>query len=322
MLIKFSVYVEYKTPWAADLKDLPVVFSKSDRTLTEQQSIEALEQLNCYMSFNNTKYGVLTNWTRAWFLRRMDTGDRKTLEYAGPIELDSSAQSPSMLKALVGMVLLAENDRFYVSPTLYPHRFFGSTERGRKGQKRAIGISGNYNVLPENGTYPCLDLDFRLCDFRLSTAYHSGVTCTVCTNFLQGSLNKTPLGLMCKVVDILRQGNNMLEPEVRAYAALEHLQGDAIPRLYGYYNVWGILDLLALEPVGDAVREDETITPALREQMKSTLGRIHSAGYLHGDVARRKFCIKNSKMFMIDLEMSRPSNDESQCDEKRLVDFL
>lgn len=103
----------------------------------------------------------------------MDTGDRKTLEYAGPIELDGSAQSPSMLKALVGMVLLAENDCFYVSPTLYPHRFFGSTEIGRKGQKRAIGIAQNYNVLPENGTYPYLDLDFRLCDFQLSTPDHT-----------------------------------------------------------------------------------------------------------------------------------------------------
>jgi len=119
VLINLSVYVEYKTPWAADLKDLPAVFSKIDRTLTEQQSIEALEQLNCYMTFNNTKYGVLTNWTRAWFLRRMDTVDRKTLEYAAPIELDGSAQSPYMLKAPVEMYYLPKMTVFmYLPPSI------------------------------------------------------------------------------------------------------------------------------------------------------------------------------------------------------------
>lgn len=41
--------------------------------------------------------------------------------------------------------------------------------------------------------------------------------------------------------------------------------------------------------------------------MKSTLSRIHSAGYLHGDVARRNFC----KVFMVDFQMSQPGNDEA-----------
>lgn len=40
--------------------------------------------------FNNNKYGIISNWTRAWFLRCMEAGGRKTLECAGPIELDGS----------------------------------------------------------------------------------------------------------------------------------------------------------------------------------------------------------------------------------------
>lgn len=54
----------------------------------------------------------------------------------------------------------------------------------------------------------------------------------------------------------------MLQSE---HAALLHLQGHFIPidRVYGFYNIiWGILDILALEPVGEAVSEDEKITPA------------------------------------------------------------
>ena len=315
--------MELTTPWVADVKDLPRALAKTnrDRTVIERQSIDALGQLYSHMGFNNNKYGVLSNWTRAWFLRRVETDGHKTLEYAGPIELDGSASSPSMLKALVGMVLLSERDWFYPSPSfsISPPHSFG--ER-RMGQKKATDTSQNYSVSPGNGSYPRLDLDFQLCDFQPSTARHSGLGSLVRAEFLRQS-GKPPLAVMCKTVDIIHHGNEVLESELHAYAALWHLQGHAIPRVYGYYNIWGVLDLLALEPVGDAVTEDETITPALRELMKSTLERIHSAGYLHGDVTRRNFYIKDNTAFMVNLEMSRRCNNEAEKRaEKELVDSL
>ena len=36
--------------------------------------------------------------------------------------------------------------------------------------------------------------------------------------------------------------------------------------------------------------------------MKSALARIHSAGYVHGDIARRNFCKKDDMVFLVDLE--------------------
>jgi len=63
------------------------------------------------MTFNNTRFGILTNWKRAWFLRRAETPDRKTLEYF-LVELNESSPPISMLKAWVGMVLLSEDDWF------------------------------------------------------------------------------------------------------------------------------------------------------------------------------------------------------------------
>lgn len=60
------------------------------------------------------------------------------------------------------------------------------------------------------------------------------------TEFLPESIDKPSLAVMCKVVDIVRHGNNTLELEIRAYATLQLLQGDVIPRFYGCYNVWGI----------------------------------------------------------------------------------
>jgi tRNA A-37 threonylcarbamoyl transferase component Bud32 len=103
------------------------------------------------------------------------------------------------------------------------------------------------------------------------------------------------------------------------------LQGEVIPKFYGFYQVWGILRLLALEPVGDAISEDETIDEELRLRMKTALGHIHKAGYIHGDIARRKFCRKKSgektKVFLVDLEMCRRAegpmelqNEMSQVD--------
>ena len=124
-----------------------------------------------------------------------------------------------------------------------------------------------------------------------------------------------------KVVDTIRHDDEVLEPEIKTYAALHHLQGHFIPRVYGFYNIWGILDILALEPVGEAVSEDERITPALRNLMKSILGQIHSAGYTHGKVTRCNFCIKHNGVFMADFELSRLCNNEAEkLAEKQLVD--
>jgi hypothetical protein len=67
------------------------------------------------MTFNNNRFGILSNWQRAWFLRRAET-DHCTLEYF-VIELDELDPPISMLKAWVGMVLLAEDHWFYTSPS-------------------------------------------------------------------------------------------------------------------------------------------------------------------------------------------------------------
>jgi tRNA A-37 threonylcarbamoyl transferase component Bud32 len=36
--------------------------------------------------------------------------------------------------------------------------------------------------------------------------------------------------------------------------------------------------------------------------MKSALARVHSAGYVHGDIARRNFCKKANVLFLVGLE--------------------
>jgi len=48
-----------------------------------------------------------------------------------------------------------------------------------------------------------------------------------------------------------------LDYEAHAYAALQDLQGQVIPKLYSFYEVWGILQFLALEPVSKAIPEHQ-----------------------------------------------------------------
>ena len=280
------------------------------------------------MTFNNNKFGILTNWRRALFLRRAETSDRKTLEYH-TIELDEPGQSISMLKAWVGMVLLAEDDWFYASPTTSsapPGRNFGISKTAWKERKEAFGNAQEYQMLPIDGDYQCLALDFRLCRFDLSSARHGANGCVVNAGLLAPSVGKCELQVVCKVVDVLRYPNeaHSLDDEARAYAALYNLQGEVIPTLYGFYEVWGILRFLALESVGNAIPEDEQIDPTLRKKMKAALQRIHDLGFLHGDVARRNFCRTGcGDIFMVDLEMCHRSRNLSELDnEMNKVDGL
>jgi tRNA A-37 threonylcarbamoyl transferase component Bud32 len=81
------------------------------------------------------------------------------------------------------------------------------------------------------------------------------------------------------------------------------------------------LHLLALEPVGEAITGP--ITRSLRKKMKEALGRLHSAGYVHGDVSSSNFCERNDKVFIVDLESCRRSADFSEMKhEMELIDSI
>ncbi|KAK2465075.1 hypothetical protein APHAL10511_002883 [Amanita phalloides] len=325
-----KLIVEYKTWWAANLTYVAEAFNGTRDDTLSKQSLEALQQIYGYMTFNNNKFGILTNWQRALFLCRIETSNRKTLQYY-LIELDRPV-CMSMLKAWVGMVLLAEADWFYASPTISsgpPGLNFGtSTIAARKQREKAFQDAQKYRMLPDDGTYKCITLDFRLCCFNLSSARRGSMGCVVDAQFLTPSMwNLNPkLHVICKVVDVLRYPDaaDFLVREVRAYAALERLQGIVIPKLYGFYEVWGVLRLIALEPVGNAIPEEEQINQTLRTNMKTVLRRIHLAGFIHGDIARRNFCRRaNGVVFLVDLERCRRFRNQSELDnEMNEVDGL
>ena len=273
------------------------------------------------MTFNNNKFGILTNWRRALFLRRAKTSDPKTVEYY-LVELDGPNPLVSMLKAWVGMVLLAEDDWFYASPTQSsapPARNLGTSNPGWEMRKDAVKDTEEYHMHLVNGKYQRIPLDFRLCCFDLSSARRGASGCVVNGRLLQPSIGKSDLHVVFKIVDALRYPDaaSTLEDEASAYAALEELQGKVIPKLYGFYEVWGILHLLALGHVGDAIPGDAEIDETLLGKMKKTLQCIHDAGFVHGDIARRNFCkTESDKVFLVDLERCHIVDDPSKLEDE------
>jgi hypothetical protein len=77
------------------MMQLNATFRGTRSDVVTEQSLDALQQNYGYMTFNENKFGILTNWQHALFLRRADTPDRKTVEYY-LVELDGPI---SMLKA-------------------------------------------------------------------------------------------------------------------------------------------------------------------------------------------------------------------------------
>jgi hypothetical protein len=277
------------------------------------------------MTFNNNKYGVLTNLTRAWFFQRVEDG--RTLHYAGPINLHNPPGSFSMLKAYVGIVLLAEKKPFHASPVLDarpPGRLFASTGPTALKQRRiAVKKAGNYTAPIKDGAYECLDLDFRLCDFRCSTARHTVRGFTVETELLHSHPTRDFI-VMCKAVDMFQNHAAVaaLKRESHIYLSLRNLQGRFIPKVHGYFSIWGILRFLALQHVGEPIG-DGPISSSQRHKMKASLSHIHQAGYIHGDIERRNFCIKGRKVFVIDLEFCMETQDQNLMDaEMNVIDTL
>lgn len=159
-------------------------------------------------------------------------------------------------------------------------------------------------MTPTNGTYERRARDFRFCGFNLSSARERVGGCIVWGHLLRSATDSLDVGF--KVVDACRypDASEVLQDKADIYASLYELQGRVIPKVYGPYEVLGILWVLALQPVGDALSKEGTITPGMLKKMKSAFQTLHDAGFLHGDVSRSNFCqSKNGDIFFEPLLM-------------------
>ena len=275
--------------WAAPLTDLPGYFRQQNPSVLVKQSIDAVYQVYGYMTFNDNKYGVLSNMDYAWFFQRVERG--QTMQYYGPIGVDP-ASSPSMLKAFVGIILLAEHGWFHSSPTPASPplgQYFGTSHTAVCQRNVAIRHAQNYHLQVTDGSYQVLPLDSRLCHFDRSSIRHTPTQGFTLKAKLNRELMISSEVVFCKVVDLFQKQEpiDALDREVHNYATLKHLQGVVIPQVRGYYDVWGL-----------------------------------SAGYVHGDIARRNFCTKGNMVFLVDLETLALGTHVERENELAAIDAL
>jgi len=326
--------VEYKTIWSASLENLigNFLLNPNVRSVSQRHSIDALQELYGYMTFNDNKYGVLTNWDRSWFFQRVETANSrgKTLHCYGPVALNADSD-PSVLKAFVGIILLADAEANWfhksstISDSLRNRHFDTSTRIGLKDRDRAVLRAGSYHPTVVNGSYPIVELDPSLCHFERSFVRHTPHRgFTVKATLMRGGILTSDLQVFCKIIDLAQRGDSlgMLDTEMQNYAILQHLQGQVIPRVHGYYNIWGLLRVLALEDVGTAIPAAGPIDVTTRRKMRSALARIHAEGYIHGDVERRNFCKMGTTVFLVDLERLRQGTPDEIAAELAQLDAL
>ena len=233
-----------------------------------------------------------------------------------------------MLKAFVGIILLAdaEPNWFHTSPSICNaprnRHFDTSTLTGRNDR---ILRAGSNHPTAVNGSYPIVELDPRLCRFDRSFVRHTPQRgFTVKATLMRGGIFIADLPVFCKVIDLAQRGDSlgMLDTEMQNYATLQHLQGQVIPRVRGYYNVLGLLRHLALEDVGTAIPASSPISATTRRKMRSALVGIHAEGYVHGDLERRNFCKTGMTVFLVDLESLRRGTPDEMAAELAQLDTL
>ena len=207
------------------------------------------------------------------------------------------------------MVLLAEKDWFYALPT---PNFLPPSESALKEQKKAIRLAGTCRATNLGKKH----MGYCHWIFVFATLYLAQLVLQKMDVLYEQNFAKN-LWINCQSYARLSTHYDTLlllslQAEANSYAALRILQGVAIPRVYGLYNVWGILHVLALQLVGEPIQSRQ-LTPPLCQKMKAALGHIHKAGYVHGDISLCNFCEREDGMvFIVDLEKCRRSTNKSE----------
>ncbi|KAJ3271053.1 hypothetical protein HK104_004753 [Borealophlyctis nickersoniae] len=259
--------LEFKTPWSFACKNMIAEYLKK-RDKASAKVVKLIHQLYGYMSFNHQRFGVISTFDNTWFCRRVDSVTGGVLEIAGPYTY--MGKNPYILEAYLAFLLLVDEQWFYASPTSSP---------APQRKKQPIGIQ------PDRYLLQPLDIN-DLHFIRGRDRSRVGVV-------VEGTIRGRDAIFKC--VDKTKHADYAaeLERETKIYQHLEPLQGGRIPNLFGFVTLWGILDILVLEPAGIRIEEEVCMAlggeDCIKQKMKEALREVHSCGVLHGDVRLQNF---------------------------------
>lgn len=236
------------------------------------------------MSYNYLRYGILTTYKHTYFLRRMGNS---TLSISGPISLDGT-HNITILKCWLFILLKSHEDGLYSSPSGNPFdkMFFSSSgsEMKQPLQKVILNTLGVYKM----GKYNLTDIKSSQIQFAdIAERNQVGVTSRGCCGaVISGSMYGNE-NIKFKTMDSFNRATALedCEKEIRFYAKLETLQGNFIPKFYGFFNLHGML-ILALEDCGTPL--PISCINMYEEKVKTAISKINGMKVQHGDLEIRE----------------------------------
>jgi hypothetical protein len=207
-----------------------------------------------------------------------------TLSISGPISLDGTH---NILKCWLFILLKSHEDGLYSLPSGNPFdkMFFSSSgsEIKQPLQKVILNTSGVYKM----GKYNLTDIKSSQIQFAdIAERNQVGVTYRGCCGaVISGSMYGNE-NIKFKTTDSFNRATALedCEKEIRFYAKLETLQGNFIPKFYGFFNFHGML-ILALEDCGTPL---PVSCFKMHEQKETAISKINGMKVQHGDLEIRE----------------------------------
>ncbi|KAJ3144187.1 hypothetical protein HDU89_008922 [Geranomyces variabilis] len=282
-----KIAIEAKTDWAFPQSGSILADWPPGQNYPRTKLVRVIQQLYGYMTFNYLRFGILTNYTTTWFLRRVHsrTGGRLEISDAFPI-----TQTPKLIHAYVTVAILAEDEWFYASPTTSP-----------APQRR---VTATTRPTPVSDPYVLQSIDIAGIHFSKGVD-RSRVGVVVRGTYLGASV-------IMKVVDASKQqwAVDELDAEVAAYCDLDPLANTYLPRVLAYVEVWEMLRILILEDCGENLATYEkrggNLDSVVKAMCNRCLAAVNALGYVHNDVKRQNFVIDPTGVIrLIDLGQAR-----------------
>ncbi|KAJ3089537.1 hypothetical protein HK102_006179 [Quaeritorhiza haematococci] len=223
-----------------------------------------------YMSVNNLKYGVVTNYNNTWLLRReLSQGELPKLSIPDPVRIGQPGPV-TLVAALLFLVLQVREEWLYASPYQTPVVDCTATPAATAAIKYDLSSTISSTISST-----------RWFDHQFNKVIGHGLTGSVV------SVNYTTqfCDIVAKMVDTFNGEEGSiaaLSRELEAYRILEQLQGIFVPRIIRSGVLYGWIHMILMEHGQEAFEQGQAITVDTRHQLTAGFRAIHERGCFTG----------------------------------------
>jgi hypothetical protein len=265
-----GVVIEVKSWWSFEMfKNVVTQYEKEIDYEKDTKLVKGIHQIYGYMSYNYLRYGILTTYKGAYFLKRSTEKSKQSIL---SISQPKFLTQKSFLKYWLFVLFQSYQEGFYSSPTGDP---FCASDKPIE----AITLS------PNCCRYDLHDIrssQISFADNVVQRVVNKGCVGSV----ISGSISACEEDIKLKMLDSFNNDKalEICKAEISFYKQLESLQGSLIPKFYGFFNLHGFL-ILALEDCGNPITESEYLQ--FKDEIDAAVAQIESFGVSHCDLECR-----------------------------------